>query len=45
MTIGITTDTFSERSYLTPTEFRNAPTAIDIDNLVVNGNASAQDAE
>ena len=45
MATGITNDTFSERPYLTPAEYRNAPTAIDIDNLVVNGNAQAQDNE
>jgi len=31
--------------YLTLAEFKNAPTGIDIDNLVVGGNAAAQDAE
>jgi hypothetical protein len=31
--------------YLTLTEYKNAPTAIDYDNLVVGGNAAAQDAE
>ena len=45
MTTGVTTNTFSERSYLTVAEYKNAPTAIDIDNLVVNGNAQAQDTE
>ena len=45
MATGITYDTFSERPYLTVAEYKNAPTAIDIDNLVVNGNAQAQDNE
>lgn len=31
--------------YLTIAEYKNAPTAIDYDNLVVGGNANAQDAE
>jgi len=31
--------------YLTLTEFQDAPTGIDIDNLVVGGNQAAQDAE
>lgn len=45
MAIGITNDTFSERPYLTVAEYKNAPTSIDYDNLVVGGNANAQDAE
>ena len=45
MTTGITSDTFVENAYLTVAEYKNAPTSIDYDNLVVNGNANAQDAE
>jgi hypothetical protein len=45
MAIGITNDTFSERPYLTVEEYKSAPTSIDYDNLVVGGNAAAQDAE
>jgi hypothetical protein len=45
MATGVTTDTFSEQSYLTVQEYKNAPTSIDYDNLVVGGNATAQDAE
>ena len=36
---------FTSGSYLTLLEYKNAPTAIDYDNLVVGGNAAAQDAE
>lgn len=39
-----TTHQFST-PYLTLTEYKNAPTSVDIDNLVVGGNAAAQDAE
>lgn len=45
MAVGITNDTFSESPYITPEEYKNAPTSIDYDNLVVGGNAQAQDAE
>jgi hypothetical protein len=45
MATGVTTDTFSEQSYITVQEYKNAPTSIDYDNLVVGGNATAQDAE
>jgi hypothetical protein len=45
MATGVTTDTFSEQSYITVAEYKNAPTSIDYDNLVVGGNATAQDAE
>jgi len=45
MATGVTVDTFSERPYLTVDEYKNAPTSIDYDNLVVGGNAAAQDAE
>jgi hypothetical protein len=36
---------FSENPYLTITEYKNAPTSIDYNNLVVGGNQNAQDAE
>lgn len=46
MAIGITSENqFSDYPYLTVAEFKNAPTSIDIDNLVVGGNSTAQDAE
>jgi len=46
MTTGVTAQTgFSENTYLTLAEYKNAPTSIDYDNLVVGGNAGAQDAE
>lgn len=45
MAVGITHDTFSESPYITITEYKNAPTSIDFDNLVVGGNANAQNAE
>jgi hypothetical protein len=45
MAVGITTNTFSETPYITVAEYKNAPTSIDYDNLVVGGNANAQDAE
>ena len=43
--VGVTYDTFSEQPYITVAEYKAAPTAISIDNLVVNGNQAAQDAE
>lgn len=45
MAVGITHDTFNQSPYITITEYKNAPTSIDFDNLVVGGNASAQNAE
>lgn len=45
MAVGITPDTTDESAYLTVAEYKNAPTSIDYDNLVVGGNAGAQDAE
>ena len=46
MATGVTTQhPFSENPYVTVAEYKNAPTAIDFDNLVVGGNAGAQDAE
>jgi hypothetical protein len=45
MATGTTYDTFIENAYITVPEYKNAPTSIDYDNLVVGGNANAQDAE
>ena len=46
MATGVTTQQpFFENPYITVAEYKNAPTAIDIDNLVVGGNSGAQDAE
>lgn len=46
MTTGLTSITgFSESTYLTVAEYKNAPTSIDYNNLVVGGNQTAQDAE
>jgi len=46
MTTGVTSIRgFGENSYLTIAEYKNAPTSIDFDNLVVGGNSGAQDAE
>lgn len=45
MATGVSAITFNESSYLTVAEYKNAPTSIDFDNLVVGGNANAQDAE
>jgi hypothetical protein len=46
MAVGITTQhPFNEKSYITVAEYLNAPTAIDSNNLVVGGNASAQNVE
>jgi len=45
MTVGITPDTSNENPYITVAEYKNAPTALNIDMLVVGGNAAAQDAE
>jgi hypothetical protein len=45
MAVGITPDTQDESAYLTIAEYKNAPTSIDFDNLVVGGNSGAQDAE
>jgi hypothetical protein len=46
MATGVTTQhAFNENPYLTVAEYKNAPTSIDYDNLVVGGNAGAQDAE
>ena len=43
--VGISHDTHNEQSYITVQEYKNAPTAVDIDNLVVGGNLDAQNAE
>ena len=46
MAVGVTTQhPFADKSYITVQEYLNAPTAVDINNLVVGGNASAQTAE
>jgi hypothetical protein len=46
MATGVTNQNpFFENPYITVAEYKNAPTAIDFDNLVVGGNAQAQDAE
>ena len=46
MATGVTTQhPFNENPYITVAEYKNAPTSIDYDNLVVGGNAAAQDAE
>jgi len=46
MATGISSITpFTENPYLTIAEYKNAPTSIDVDNLVVGGNSTAQDAE
>jgi hypothetical protein len=45
MATGLNSDTYSETSYITVQEYKNAPTSIDYDNLVVGGNSAAQDAE
>ena len=45
MAVGITPDTSDEDAYLSVAEFKNAPTSLDINNLVSGGNQAAQDAE
>lgn len=45
MTVGITPVTSEENPYLTVQEYKDAPTSIDYNNLVVGGNQAAQDAE
>jgi hypothetical protein len=45
MAVGITPDISNENPYISVAEYKNAPTAINYDMLVVGGNAAAQDAE
>ena len=45
MATGITSLTFEENPYLTVTEYKSAPTALQTSNLVVGGNEAAQEAE
>jgi hypothetical protein len=45
MAVGITSDISNENPYISVAEYKNAPTALNIDMLVVGGNAAAQDAE
>ena len=45
MATGLNPDTFAESTYISVSEYKNAPTSIDYDNLVVGGNSAAQDAE
>lgn len=45
MATGITSLTFEENPYITVAEYKSAPTALQVSNLVVGGNEAAQDAE
>lgn len=46
MATGVTPQTgYNETPYITVAEYKNAPTSLDYNNLVVGGNSQAQDAE
>jgi hypothetical protein len=46
MAVGVTPQTgYNEQPYITVAEYKNAPTSLDYNNLVVGGNQNAQDAE
>ena len=46
MAVGVTAQTgYNEQPYITVAEYKNAPTSLDYNNLVVGGNQNAQDAE
>lgn len=45
MAVGLTPDTTKENAYISVAEYKNAPTALSVSTLVVNGNQNAQDAE
>ena len=45
MAVGFTPDTVNENPYISVAEYKNAPTALSLSTLVVNGNQNAQDAE
>jgi hypothetical protein len=46
MAVGVTSQTgYNEQPYITVAEYKNAPTSLDYNNLVVGGNQNAQDAE
>ena len=45
MAVGLTPDTSTENPYISVAEYKNAPTALSLSSLVVNGNQNAQDAE
>jgi len=45
MAVGVNNNSLFEQPYISVAEYKNAPTSIDINNLVIGGNAAAQDAE